>query len=119
MPSVEACADIRAFFREQVTEALKSLEVTTEESTEQYLVELLAGFAVSDKVQDLAEPFVETLQKALSATEPERSYRFRNLGDSALYVSGFLPDSHEGRGVTPDYVVSVGARAYGEVCRAT
>jgi hypothetical protein len=119
MSSVEACADIRAFFREQVVEATRSLEVTMEQSTERYLVELLAGFAVSDKVQDLSEPFVELLQRALAATEPERTYRFRNLGDSALYVSGFLPDSHEGRGVTQPYVVSIGARAYGEVSRAT
>ena len=115
---VEACVDVRAFFRERVVEALRSLEVTTEQHTEHYLVELLAGFAVSEKVQDVSTPFVELLAQALEVTGPERTYRLRNLGDAALYVSGFLPDSHEKRGITPTYVAAIGARAYGEVSRA-
>ncbi len=118
VPMVEACVDVRAFFREQVTSALRSLEVTTARDTEQYLVELLAGFSVSDKVQDVSTPFVELLGHALEVEGAERMYRLRNLGDAALYVSGFLPDSYERRGVTHPYVVSMGARAYGEVSRS-
>lgn len=118
MPVVEACVDVRAFFREQVSEALRSLDVTTAEGTAWYLVELLAGYAVSEKVHEVSSPFVELLTEALEATGAERVYRLRNLGDAALFVSGFLPDSYERRGVTHPYVVSMGARAYGEVSRA-
>lgn len=118
MSSIEACVDVRAFFREQVTEALRSLEVTTAQDTTHYLVELLAGYAVSEKVQDVSSPFVELLAHALRASGQERMYRLRNLGDAALYVSGFFPDSYEKRGVTHPYVVAMGARAYGEVSRA-
>jgi hypothetical protein len=118
MTAVEACADVRAFFRDLVTEALRSLRVETGESTEHYLVELLAGYTASHKIQPLAGPFVELLAKALATEGVERMYRLRALGDAALFVSGFLADSCERRGITHTYVVSIGARAYGEVSRA-
>jgi hypothetical protein len=117
MSGVEACVDVRLFFRDQVTEALRSLDVRTEEATEHYLVNLLAGFAVSDRIHDMCTPFVERLAKAMAVTGPERVNRMRSLGDSALFVSGFLVDSCDRRGITQDYVNAIGARAYGEVGR--
>lgn len=118
MSGVEGCTDVRDFFRDHVTEALRSLEVRTESATEHYLVDLLAGFTVSDRIQDMCTPFVELLGKALAVTGTERVYRMRSLGDSALFVAGFLSDSCDRRGVTQPYVHAIGARAYGEVGRA-
>jgi hypothetical protein len=118
MSGVEGCTDVRDFFREHVTEALKSLAVRAEEATEHYLVNLLAGFAVSDRIQEMCTPFVELFARAVAVTGAERLYRMRNLGDSALFVSGFLPDSCDRRGVTQPYVYAIGSRAYGEVGRA-
>jgi hypothetical protein len=117
MSGVEACVDVRLFFRDQVTEALRSLDVRTEEATEHYLVNLLAGFAVSDRIHEMCTPFVERLAKAVAVTGPERVNRMRSLGDSALFVSGFMADSCDRRGITQDYVNAIGARAYGEVGR--
>jgi hypothetical protein len=117
MSGVEAWADVRVFFREHLTEALRSLEVRTAEATEHYLVELLAGFAVSDRIQEACTPFVELLAKAAAVSGPERVNRMRTLGDSALFVSGFLPDTFDRRGVTQPYVIAIGTRAYGEVGR--
>jgi hypothetical protein len=117
MSGVDACADVRVFFREHVCEALRSLEVRTAESTKHYLVDLLAGFAVSDRIQDMCTPFVQLLSEALAVSGPERLNRMRSLGDSALFVSGFMSDSCDRRGVTQTYVNAVGARAYGEVSR--
>jgi hypothetical protein len=118
MSGVEGCTDVLDFFRTHVTEALRSLEVRTKQATEHYLVNLLAGFAVSDRIHDMCTPFVELLGQALAVTGPERVYRMRNLGDAALFVSGFMSDSCEGRGVTQPYVYAIGSRAYGEVGRA-
>ena len=59
MSGVEGCTDVRDFFRDHVTEALKSLAVRTEQATEHYLVNLLAGFAVSDRIHEMCTPFVE------------------------------------------------------------
>jgi hypothetical protein len=117
MSGVEACTDVRGFFRDHVTEALRSLDVKTEQATEHYLVNLLAGFAVSDRIHEMATPFVELLGKALAVSGPERVNRMRSLGDSALFVSGFLSDSCDRRGITQPYVIAIGARAYGEVGR--
>jgi hypothetical protein len=117
MSGVEACTDVRGFFRDQVTEALRSLDVRTEEATEHYLVNLLAGYAVSAPIQEMCTPFVELLAKAVAVSGPERVNRMRSLGDSALFVSGFFSDSCDRRGITQPYVIAIGARAYGEVGR--
>jgi len=117
MSGVETCADARVFFREHVTEALRSLEVRTAAATEHYLVDLLAGFVVSERVQEMCTPFVELLGNALSVSGPERVNRMRSLGDAALFTTGFLSDSFTSRGVTQPYVIAIGARAYGEVGR--
>lgn len=118
MSGVEGCTDVRDFFREHVTEALRSLELRPAEATEHYLVNLLAGFVVSDRIHEMCTPFVELLSRALAVSGAERLYRMRNLGDAALFVSGFLSDSCDRRGVTQPYVYAIGARAYGEVGRA-
>jgi hypothetical protein len=117
MPGVEACEDVRVFFREHVSEALRSLDVRTAMATEHYLVNLLAGFAAADRIREMGTPFVELLGAALQASGPERANRMRSLGDAALFTSGFLSDSVTSRGVTQTYVISIGARAYGEVGR--
>jgi len=117
MSGVETCANVREFFQQHVTEALRSLDVRTAVATEHYLVDLLVGFAAADRVQEMCTPFVEQLGKALAVAGPERASRMRTLGDAALFVSGFLADSFSARGVTQPYVIAIGARAYGEVSR--
>jgi hypothetical protein len=117
MSGVEACGDVRAFFREHITEALRSLEVRTADATEHYLANLLAGYAVADRIHEMCTPFVELLAQAASVSGVERVNRMRSLGDSALFVSGFLPDSFDRRGITQPYVTAIGSRAYGEVGR--
>jgi hypothetical protein len=117
MSGVEACVDVRVFFREKITEALRSLEVRTADATEHYLANLLAGFAVADRIHEMCTPFVELLAQAAAVSGVERVNRMRSLGDSALFVSGFLPDSFDRRGITQPYVTAIGSRAYGEVGR--
>jgi len=105
--------DVRGFFREKLLQALERLEMATAEATEQYLVELLSTFAVADR-KELQTPFVELLSDAYTARGSERAFRLRDVGDSALFVSGYLADSMRRRGVTVTYCVSVGQRAYAE-----
>ncbi len=118
MPAVTPTSDVRAFFRDLVEEAMRNLEVRTANDTQQYLVNLLARYAVSQQIQELGTPLVDLLTHALDTEGLERVARLRTLGDAALFVSGFLADSFERRGLTHDYVTSLGARAYGEVGRA-
>jgi hypothetical protein len=110
--------DAKEFFRELLESALKNVRVKASESTEHYLVNLLAGYAQEGRTQEFTIPFVEQLSKALETGGAERANRMRCLGDDALFVSGFLQDSCGRRGITTTYVISVGSRAYGEAGRA-
>jgi hypothetical protein len=112
MDEFEPCTDVRTFFVEQVTEAMRDLRVETRAETQGYLANLLSGFAVSDKGPVLAEPLARLLQKALSVSGPERLARLRDLGDVALFICGFFPDSFDRRGLSRTYVVDMGGRAY-------
>jgi hypothetical protein len=107
-------APIKLYFQDLLEQALGSLQVKTGETTEQYLVDLLTGYATPQRTQDLSTPFVEQLVKALATSGTERSIRMRCLGDDALFVSGFLADSCAKRGVSTTYVITIGARAYRE-----
>jgi hypothetical protein len=112
MDEFEPSGDVRAFFVEHVTEAMRELRVETRAETQGYLVSLLSGFAVSERVQALSEPLVRLFQRALSASGPERVARLRELGDVALFICGFFPDSFDRRGLSRTYVVDMGGRAY-------
>lgn len=112
MTGIERCADLHGFFVEHVTEAMRDLRVETRSETQGYLVRLLSGFAVSGKARDLAEPLATRLQKALQASGSERLNQMRDLGDLALFICGFFPDSFDRRGLSRGYVVAMGGRAY-------
>ena len=112
MDEIEAFKDVRTFFVEHVTEAMRDLRVETRAETQGYLVNLLSGFAVSGRARTLSEPLARLLQKAASAKGPERLSRLRDLGDVALFICGFFPDSFDRRGLSRTYVVEMGGRAY-------
>ncbi len=95
-------------------QALASLEIATAEATERYLVDLLSAFACADRIHELQTPFVDLLTDAYATRGAERAFRLRGIGDSALFVSGYLADSMGRRGITFTYCESVGRRAYTE-----
>lgn len=112
LDDIEACSDVRRFFVEHVTEAMRDLRVETRAETQGYLVNLLSGFAVSKRVRALSEPLARHFEKAVNSTGPERLARLRELGDIALFICGFFPDSFDRRGLSRTYVVDMGGRAY-------
>jgi hypothetical protein len=112
MADIEPCNDVRTFFVEHVTEAMRDLRVEAAAETQGYLVDLLSGFSVSRRIHSLSEPLVFLLKRAMDATGSERLWRMRDLGDVALFICGFFPDSFDRRGLTRTYVVGMGGRAY-------
>ncbi|MDD9934609.1 MAG: hypothetical protein OXT09_13450 [Myxococcales bacterium] len=112
MDELETCSDVREFFDDHVSRAMQVLGVQAADDTKHYLIELLSDFSVSDRIQALERPLVEQLQAAQEAAGQERLSRLRDLGDVALFVAGFFPDSFERRGLTRSYVVAMGGRAY-------
>ena len=112
MDEIDALTDVRTFFVEHVTGAMRDLRVETRAETQGYLVNLLSGFAVSGRARSLSEPLARLLQRATRAQGPERLARLRDLGDVALFICGFFPDSFDRRGLSRPYVVEMGGRAY-------
>lgn len=118
MVAVDGCPSVRPYFESEVAAAMGQLGIEAEEQIRGYLVELLSGFAVSARIQDACTPLAELLVRAQQASGPERIGRMRQLGDGALFLCGFFPDSFDRRGITTDYAQAMGGRAYGLVREA-
>ncbi len=107
-------------FRELLGEALAKAPVQASESTEFYLVNLLTTFVDARRIPGSAGPsttLVELLASALECRRERRLEAFRELGDFALFISGFFAESLDRRAVDVDYYVATGGRAYGHASR--
>lgn len=106
--------DLADFFRGEVVSARQELGVKMSPLTEYYLVNLLTDFAKRDprSVAPTAEPLALMFKRAHEATDPERAQLYKNMGDVALYVSGYFTDFVERSLVDVDYYVTMGGTAY-------
>jgi hypothetical protein len=116
---------IREFFHEAVTGALGTRRLAVLPETEHYLVELLAGFASSERLYvDQGdgtleeEPLALILLRALAAERRERVAQLRRLGDTSLFVSGFFGDSLARSAVGAGYYRAMGERAFRALAEA-
>ncbi|MCA9605044.1 MAG: hypothetical protein KC619_05595 [Myxococcales bacterium] len=112
--SIETSSNVRGWFHERLEASLVRQGIPASPSTRLYLVELLAGFAERPTEGVLSRPLVFQLADALESDGPERLEKLRSLGDAALYSLGFFEDFFERRGVSRDYVVTMGGRAYSD-----
>lgn len=107
-------------FRELLGEALAKARVPVSESTEFYLVNLLTTFVDARRLPGpagVSTTLVELLASALECRRERQLKAFRELGDFALFVSGFFSESLNRRAVDVDYYVATGGRAYGQASR--
>ncbi|RKH20954.1 hypothetical protein D7Y13_25385 [Corallococcus praedator] len=115
-------SSLKEFFRELLLEVTTRQRVALNESTEFYLVNLLAEFAASDKLfsRDAEgrrehEPLAELYHRALQQERDERIRTLRRLGDVSLYKVGFFSGALQQGMVGPDYYIQMGGAAYGQV----
>jgi len=114
---IEAHADPRAYFHDRLERALERLHLDASPDVRVYLLELLA--MQMGQPPAVEEPIVTRLASAFATEEPhERFRRFRDAGDGALHGCGFVSERFERRGVSRDYVIGMGARAYQQAQRA-
>lgn len=113
--------NVREFFRESVDEALSKQAVQAEVHTVHYVVELLTGFTRAEEFHDSMQdagsrtlrPLALMLKDAVDApSEADRDRAMRRLGDIALFVAGFFPDTFARRSVDVDYCIRMGGSAY-------
>src|SRR5262249_55758506 len=102
------------YFKELVEVALSHQRLNTQELTAYYVVQLLASFLqrpLSDDRND-AMPLAVRLARALEGGAVRQRATLKEIGDVALFVSGFFSDSLNRKLVDVDYYVSIGGCAY-------
>ena len=102
------------FFHEHVDAAASACGSEMSNDGVYYLSNLLVE---RGRVDEQAQP--ETLVELAMKAQDEGGLRsvstWRELGDQALYVSGFFRSSLSRRSVSVDYYLSMGASAYGQL----
>ena len=107
------------YFKELVDGALTHQGLAAQELTSFYVVHLLASFAerpVSTDTDDSA-PLAFRLAQALDAGGVRQRVSLKQIGDLALFISGFFSDSLNRKLVDVDYYVSIGGCAYNVLSR--
>jgi hypothetical protein len=101
------------FFKEQVEGAMERQHLQASDWTVYYLVNLLASFVSSNKLQQAAhEPLGLRLARAMAADGGPPREDLRQIADHALFLAGFFGDSLQRRLVDLDYYVGLGGYAY-------
>ena len=103
------------YFKEQVDAALANQKIVAGELTAYYVVQLLAGFLERRAGDDA--PLLLQLAHALDSGGGPQRASLKQIGDAALFISGFFPDSLRRKLVDVDYYVSVGGCAYTALSR--
>lgn len=117
--------NLTEFFRGALDEALKHQNVTLDEHTAHYVVNLLVLYSRTEVSHGDTRPgqrwvsLAELLAHAADARSPaERAALLQRLGDVSLFVAGFFAHGFERRLIDVDYHVAMGGRAYGTLASA-
>ncbi len=102
----------RAFFVNQVEEAVKRVKFEPSQLSRHYLVDLLEHYMLASNLMSKRETLAEMYLRAQNSPPPLRLDLLKKLGDSSLYISGFFGDSLNRKMVDIDYYVDMGGVAY-------
>ena len=115
-PSLVHAQSPEEYFKEEVEAACRRQALHPQPLTEYYVVRLLSAFARADSgpAQTLAsnDALGVMLVRALNSGGSRRRLELQQVGDVALFISGFFSDSLRGSLVDIDYYMSLGGRAY-------
>jgi hypothetical protein len=107
------------YFKEMVDGALAHQGLTTHELTAFYVVQLLTSFLQRPVLGENSDesPLAFRLAQAFESGGLRQRESLRQIGDAALFVSGFFSDSLNRKLVDVDYYVSIGGCAYSALSR--
>lgn len=112
---------ISEFFHGEVSRTAEELGNRCPADTQIYLAELLVRFSKAESLfirwegQLETEPLAFILKRALESDEDGRIRSLKQLGDMALFTSGFFAERVERRGMDVDYYIDMGGMAYANV----
>ena len=104
------------YFKELVEGALENQGVTAGELTSVYVVHLLTAFVQRSSENEIGPLGTKLLLALESGGEPQR-VALKQIGDVALFVSGFFSDSLRRKLVDVDYYMRIGGHAYTALSR--
>lgn len=119
---VHQVASLQEFFKDSVAVAMAKQGVAADDHTAYYVVNLLTLFARQETLYERGKPG-PGLQPiaallAVAADCPDRETRnaiLRRVGDTSLFVAGFLGDGFARKLVDVDYYIGMGGAAYGRL----
>jgi hypothetical protein len=116
---VQPVVNLKEYFKDALHGALASQQLSVEDQTEHYVVNLLTLFsrseALFDRTPDGArvKPLVVMLSDALEAQSAgDRNRNLQRLGDVSLFIAGFFAQSFARKLIDIDYHIAMGGRAY-------
>jgi hypothetical protein len=113
--------NLRHFFQESVSQALKHQKLQAHEYTIVYLVNLLTNFSRSENLFEIEptsgglalKPLAGFYKDAINAgSRFERDMALQRMGDIALFIAGIFSQSLQNKPVDIDYYVNMGGHAY-------
>lgn len=110
---------LNVYFKEQLSEQAMQLEPVPQEETLWYIGDMLARFGHSEQVfiyddgKHTLRPLALLYSDAFEAkTARMRKLLLRQLGDLALFLGAFCPETFSKKGIGKDYLVGMGGGAY-------
>jgi len=117
---------VEDYFRDALQSALDNQNIDASPNAVGYVVNLLAGFARSDRLYERTEegyglkPLAMVYADATFSNDAaERRQALRRLGDVALFISGLFSHSLRRKVVDVDYYVAMGGSAYALLSSST
>ncbi|HEX8436088.1 hypothetical protein [Archangium sp.] len=122
MSQLVTAPSLKEFFKALLEEVIRRQRVAVAETTEFYLVNLLADFATTDHLfskgengRNEQEPLAMLYHRSLQQQRDERIRTLRRLGDVSLYQAGFFSGALREGPVGQDYYIQMGGAAYAQV----
>jgi len=108
---------LREFFFGRVHEAAETIDFRAKDDTIYYIVNMLTSFGRTDRLFNWRSRIDKPLALMLadvhtSSDKTEKNRILKELGDIALFISGFFSDSLNKKIIDVDYYVAMGGSAY-------
>ena len=120
--NVRPVASLKEFFKDSVAVAMERQGVAAEDHTAYYVVNLLTLFARCETLYEQSktgpglQPLALLLAEAAEARDRHTHNEvLRRVGDTSLFVAGFLGDGFERKLIDVDYYIDMGGAAYGSL----
>jgi hypothetical protein len=115
---------LQEFFKDSVADAMHKQGIAADDHTAYYVVNLLTLFArheplyADGKPGPGLQPLALMLAEAAESDRETRNVVLQRVGDTSLFVAGFLGDGFARKLVDVDYYINIGGAAYGSLAHS-